>query len=146
MALNQRKDPFLASNFLVEIEGLVIGGFSEVSGLQIEIEVERYREGGVNEYIHHRAGPARYPSNLVLKRGLTDAETLWRWQRNVTRGIIERKNGSIVVLDGARQEKWRWNFAEAYPVRWSGPDFRAETATVALESLELAHKGLGSGR
>ena len=146
MALDNRKDPFLNQNFAVEIEGLVIGGFSEVSGLQIEIEVEQYREGGVNEYVHHRAGPTRYPSHIVLKRGLTDAETLWRWQRNVSRGIIERKNGSIVLLDSAGAEKWRWNFADAYPVRWSGPEFRAETSTIALESLELAHRGLSTGK
>ena len=33
-----RKDPYMAFNFVVEIEGLTVGGFSEVSGLQIETE------------------------------------------------------------------------------------------------------------
>lgn len=142
MALGKRSDPYLACNFLVEIEGLVVAGFSEVTGLQVEIEVEDYREGGLNEYIHKLAGPTRYPSNLVLKRGLVDAETLWKWQQEVSQGRIKRSNGSIVLLDSSGQAKWRWNFKDAYPVRWTGPELRAGTAEVALETLELVHRGL----
>ena len=78
-----RKDPFLSFNFAVEIKGLVVGGFNEVSGLQDETEVQDYREGGVNEYIQR-----------------------------------------------------------AYPVKWVGPNLRATTAEVAVETLELAHDGL----
>ena len=33
-------NPYTAFNFLVEIQGLVVGGFSEVSGLQAETETE----------------------------------------------------------------------------------------------------------
>jgi phage tail-like protein len=142
MTLGRRSDPYLSFNFLVEIEGLVVGGFSEVSGLQVEVEIESYREGGLNEYVHMLAGPTRYPANLILKHGLTDSDVLWNWHRSVTRGTIRRKNGSIVLLDYAGEEKWRWNFVEAYPIRWSGPDLRAGAAEVAVETLELVHRGL----
>lgn len=142
MAVGHRQDPYLTFNFLVEIQGLVVGGFSEVSGLQVEIEVEDYREGGLNDYIHKLAGPTRYPSNLVLKHGLTDVDGLWKWQREVTQGVIKRKNGSIVLLDSDREERWRWNFSGAYPVRWVGPELRAGTADVAVETIELVHRGL----
>jgi phage tail-like protein len=145
MALGARADPYSAFNFLVEIDGLVVGGFSEVTGLHVEIEVHDYREGGLNDYIHRLAGPARYPSNLVLKRGLVDSDTLWIWQRDVTQGIIERRNGSIVLLDDTRQEAVRWNFTGAYPVRWNGPELRAGSSAVAIETLELAHHGLSQG-
>ena len=37
-------------------------------------------------------------------------------------GVIKRKNGSIVLLDSDREERWRWNFSGAYPVRWVGPE------------------------
>src|SRR2546427_12710925 len=57
MALGARSDPFLAFNFVVEIQSLVLGGFSDVTGLQKEIEVQDYREGGVNDYIHKLSGP-----------------------------------------------------------------------------------------
>jgi phage tail-like protein len=142
MAVGDRTDPYLSFQFLVEIEGLVVGGFSEVTGLAIEVEVEEYREGGLNEYVHKLAGATRYPNNLVLKHGLSDSDTLWSWHQDVTRGNIRRKNGSILLLDSAGEEQWRWNFVDAYPVRWVGPDLRAGTAEVAIETLELVHRGL----
>lgn len=142
MAVGQRADPYLGFTFLVEIKGIAVAGFMEVSGLQVEVEVHDYREGGVNEYMHKLPGPTRYPSNLVLKRGITDVDTLWRWHQDVTQGKVERKNGSIVLLDSAGEEKWRWNFVGAYPVRWVGPDLRASAAEVAVETLELVHQGL----
>ncbi|MDQ3855485.1 MAG: phage tail protein [Chloroflexota bacterium] len=141
-----RLDPYLAFSFVVELEGLVVAGFSEVTGLQAEIEVQDYREGGLNEYIHRLAGPARYPSNLVLRRGLTDVDTLWVWHQRAARGLVERRNGSIILLDSAGAESSRWNFVDAYPVRWSGPELRAGTTAVAVETVELAHHGLSAAR
>jgi phage tail-like protein len=142
MAVGDRVDPYLSCHFLIEIEGLVVGGFSEVTGLTVEVEVEEYREGGLNAYVHRLAGPARYPNNLVLKHGLTDSDTLWSWHQDVASGHIQRRNGSIILLDSAGEEQWRWNFVDAYPVRWVGPDLRAGSAEVAIETLELAHRGL----
>jgi len=145
MGLVGRKDPYLGCNFMVEIEGLVAGGFNEVSGLQTEIEFYEYREGGLNEYTHKRAGPAKYPSNLVLKRGITDVRTLWNWYRQVAQGTIERKNLSVLLLDSTGQEKLRWNFENAYPVKWVGPNLKGSSSEVAAESVELAHRGLAAG-
>src|ERR1035438_8681636 len=34
------------------------------------------------------------------------------------------------------------NFKGALPVKWSGPDLRADSPTVAIESVELTHQGL----
>jgi phage tail-like protein len=129
-------------NFRVEITGLVVGGFMEVTGLQVEIEVKDYQEGGQNDYIHKLPGPARYPSNIVLKRGLTDVDILWKWHKDVARGQVVRKNGSIILMDDSGKENWRWNFSNAYPVRWIGPQFNAGSATIAVESLELVHTGI----
>ncbi len=137
-----RTDPYAPFNFLVEIEGLVVGGFSEVSGLQVETQVQEYPEGGQNEYVHKLPGPARYPSNLVLKRGLTDIQTLWTWHQEVISGSTVRRNGTIYLLDRQGQQAMWWNFKEAFPIKWSGPDLRADSNTVAMESIELVHRGL----
>jgi phage tail-like protein len=140
--LGARLDPYLAFNFMVEIEGLLVGGFSEVSGLQIETVVETYREGGVNEYEHKLAGPTRYPSNLILKHGLTLIDTLWRWHQDVAQGNIVRKNGTIYLLNPQRLPVMWWDFMEAYPVKWVGPDLRAGSDAVAVEAVELVHRGI----
>jgi phage tail-like protein len=139
-----RNDPYLSFNFLVEVEGLVAGGFREVSGLQAEVEVHDYREGGLNGFIHRLPGPARYPANLVLKHGMTDDHGLWLWHRDVRRGIIQRRNITVILLDSARQPVQHWHLERAYPVRWVGPELRADSNAVALESLEFVHCGFSS--
>jgi phage tail-like protein len=144
MALGGRKDPYLGFRFLVEIEGLIAGGFSEVSGLVTEVETEDYREGGHNGYVHKLPKAPKY-SNIVLKRGITDSDVLWRWSQDVLNGKFMRKNVSVVLLDNAGNEKWRWNFFRTYPVKWSGPEFKADGNAVALETLELVHEGLKKG-
>lgn len=141
MAVGERKDPYFSFRFLAEIEGLVVGGFSEVSGLQVEIETEDYREGGVNDYIHKLPKITKHP-NITLKRGITDTDVLWKWNQDVVNGKIEPKSGRIILLDSEGNEKWRWTFEDAYPIKWSGPDFKADSTTVAIETLELVHKGI----
>src|SRR4051794_41138538 len=142
MALSSRDDPYGAYTFLVEIDDLVVGGFAEVTGLEVEIEALEYREGGVNDYVHRFAGPARHPANVVLRRGLTAADELWSWHQEVVAGRIVRRNASIVVLGDAGDERVRWNVVDALPVRWSGPEVRAGSASVGVEALELADRGL----
>jgi phage tail-like protein len=134
-------DPYKVFQFIVEINGTQVGGFAEVTGLEVRTEVDEYREGGVNEYVHKLAKETRY-QNLTLKRGITDAAELWEWHQRVVGGDIERKTVSVVMLDSRRQEKWRWVFRDAYPVKWNGTDLNATGSTVLVESVELAHHGM----
>jgi phage tail-like protein len=139
--LGIRIDPLLSHRFLVEIDGLLVAGFSEVTGLGLELETVDYREGGVNEFVHRLPGPARSPANLTLRRGVTMIDFLWRWQEDAARGRIRRRNGAI-ILRGQNLEFVAWSFLDGYPARWTGPDLRAGDSVVALESLEIAHRGL----
>lgn len=139
------QDPFGAFRFAVrigdaDVEGRACG-FSEASGLTMETDVETIREGGVNTHEIQLAGPSKFPARLVLKRGLAEPE-LWSWYQNVVKGKVERKTVTVILQDYGGQEKWQWVFSKACPVKWTGPDFRAGTAEVAFEAIELIHKGL----
>jgi phage tail-like protein len=134
-------DPYKVFQFVVEINGTQVGGFSEVTGLEVRTELDEYREGGVNNYVHKIAKETRYP-NLTLKRGITDRAELWAWHQQVVDGDVQRKTVSVVLLDVKRQEKWRWIFRDAYPVKWNGSDLSGTSNTVAVESVELAHHGM----
>ena len=134
-------DPGLAFRFKVELDGLLIANFAEVSGLEAETEVTVVREGGVNEYEHHFVTIRKYPP-LVLKRGFTNSTELWSWYDGTTAGKLQRKNGSIILLDASGQEACRWNFMGSYPIKWIGPQLRANASEVAIESLEIVHQGL----
>ncbi len=80
-------------------------------------------------------------SPIVLKRGLSADKSLWKWRQSVISGTIERKSGSVVLLDEARKEVAPWNFREGWPAKWEGPHFRAEGNEVAIETLEIVHEG-----
>lgn len=137
----RKEDPCLNFRFLLEIEGLIRGGFSEVSGLQVETETEDYQEGGVNSFVHKLLKGTKYP-NLVLKRGITDSDVLLKWHQDIVSGKIEPKNIFIIILDYEGQEMLQWKCKEAYPVKWTGPDFKADGNNVAIETLELVHRGM----
>ena len=137
----QQVDPYGNYNFLVEIDGITRAAFHEVSGFDSTIDVIEHREGGDNLTPRKLPGMAKH-SNIVLKWGLSDDIDLYKWHLDAARGNVKRKNGSIVLLDRQGQEKMRWNFVNAWPSKWDGPDFNAEGNDVSIETLELAHEGV----
>lgn len=143
-----RTDPYLGYRFLVEVDSLIAGGFSEVSGLEARMEPESYREGGVNAFVHQLPTRMEY-GNLVLRRGLTDDRALWTWIEEATNDpprpdAERRKTVRIFLQDAAGGESVGWECRDALPVRWAGPELDAGQGAVAVETLELAHHGLST--
>jgi phage tail-like protein len=60
-------------------------------------------------------------------------------------GKIQRRQISVVLVDALGQEKWRWIFDNAYPVKWSGSEFNAANSAVFVENVEFAHNGIRRG-
>jgi len=137
----QRADPYAAFNFIVEIDGVVVGGFAEVSGLTSEQEIIEYRNGNHEITMTKLPGKIKWP-NLVCKRGLTQSHDLWNWRKLVMDGRTERRSGTVQLLDEARQPALKWNFFEAWPSKWEGPALNAKANEVAIETLEIAHERL----
>jgi phage tail-like protein len=145
MATGQRVDPYGNFNFLVEIDGITRAGFSDVSGFDSTIDVAEYREGGENTTVRKLPGATKY-SNIVLKWGLTKDAELQQWHADAIKGNLQRKNGSIIALDRQGNEVVRWNFRNAWPTKWHGPEFNAKGNDTAIETLELAHEGVELAR
>jgi len=134
-------DPFRNFNFLVEIDGVAVAGFSECSGLGAETDVIEYRDGSDKQGIRKLPGLQRYPS-IVLKRGITGDKSFWQWWKSARDGQADRRNGSIVLLDADRTEVARWNFLNGWPRKWEGPALNAKGNWVAIETVEIVHEGL----
>jgi phage tail-like protein len=138
--LGLRPDPLMAFRFQVTVEGQVAGAFSEVTGLQAEVDVLELPEGGENGFVHKLPGRAQY-GNLTLKRGVVTLD-LWRWFADVAAGRPERRTVAVAVLpEDGTDPPLRLVFESAVPVRWTGPELHAEQSTVAMETVELAHHG-----
>jgi phage tail-like protein len=136
-----RQDPYRGHQFLVEIDGITRASFRECSGLDARQQVVEYREGG--DPLTERKLPGLNTfTNITLRWGITDDAQFWNWRKSAMDGQVERKNGSIVLLDPTGTEKLRWNFRDAWPSAWVGPTFNATTSDVAIESVEIAHEGV----
>jgi phage tail-like protein len=137
----QRHDPYKAFNFRVEIDGIARAAFSEVSGLDSETAVIEYRVGGEPNTVRKLPGLTKY-ANIVLRRGITQDAELWNWRLTVVQGNVDRRNGSIILLDDDGTEVVRWNFFHGWIAKWEGPALSSKGNEVAIETVEIAHEGL----
>jgi phage tail-like protein len=141
------ENPYRQLNFTVEVDEVEVGGFQEISGLAVQVETETYREGGRNESVHQLPGQVNH-DNLVLKRGLTNRRVLWDWTRDVRSSSVQndeiQRNVRVMLRGGYKSDRmWGWEFRNAYPVRWDGPDLVSDGSgtSVAVQSIEFAHDG-----
>ncbi len=124
------------------------GAFQECSGLQVEMDVQEYQEGGRNDGVIRRVGRARY-SNIVLKRGMfydRDGQVndaLWKWLQDIVSGRpVARYDGIIEVKNRDATVVATWVFDRGLPAKISGPQLNARTGEIAIEELHIAHEGL----
>ena len=139
MATAQRVDPVRGFNFKVELDGITVAGFREVSGLSFTTDVVEYREGTYKELHPRKLHGIRKFSNLVFKHGMTKNKELFNWYKQTLDGDPKaRKNGAIILTDEEQQPVQRWNFIEAWITKWEGPMLNATANDVAIETIELA--------
>jgi phage tail-like protein len=139
--MTDRIDPTVKFRFAVKISGVTVGWFTDCSGLSVERETVSRPEGGINDYTHQLPGRVKQ-SRITLKRGLAD-NALWSWfEKGLYDGQVERYNISIILYNSDLSQKKQWDLENAYPVKWSGPDFQSDSNQASIETLELVHHGL----
>lgn len=138
----QKKHVHLNFHFWVQIDGVNVAGFTDCSGLTVETEVFEYPEGGLNTHTHKLPVRSKY-GNITLKHGLDPGEDLLKWYKDNLDGLPNgRKNVSIILYGQQPGVVKQWDLIDAWPVKWTGPDLKADQASAAIEALEIAHNGL----
>ena len=137
-----RDDPYKGYNFLVEIDGISVAAFCEVSGLSSATEVIEYRNGSDRANTVRKLPGLTTYANIVLKRGVTQDTQLWQWRKAIEQGTPDRRSGAIVLLDDEHKPVRRWRFTEGWVTKFDGPDLNAKGNDVAIETIEIAHEGL----
>ncbi|MGF1609188.1 MAG: phage tail protein [Kiloniellales bacterium] len=142
-----RENPYSRFNFLVNLgtgdEGSVRGGFAEVTGLSLEVQVIEYRNG--NE---RRNAPRKLPGlakvgEITLKRGVIGSNDLFDWLRTARDGMPERRDVTVQLQSEDRTTvAQEWRLLNAWPTRYRGPELSATTNDVAIEELVLTCEGL----
>lgn len=152
----------VASGVVNMASQLLVGAFSDVTGLNVELDIESYVEGGNNAAAKKFVKNGKHP-NLVLKRGVTFNTDIWDWHQQVLHGSdpMIRKSGVVILLERSslvskqgksvgfdmlaqltRPPVAAWYFERGLPERLAGPQLDAKASAVAVESLEINHEGL----
>ena len=149
-----KTDPLVANHFFLEVDGEVIAQLSEVSGLDVELEVTDIQQqvaSGVYEQRKAFSKP-KWTGELSVKRlAPLDAtqDALWKWFNTIReKGMSissldqQRKNGSVVIYDSTLKEIARWNFYNAWPSKISNDSFTVGGNDPVSETVTLQHEKL----
>jgi phage tail-like protein len=136
-----------AGRFLFEVDGVEIGTFRELTGLEVAVGVDEIREGGQNGFVHKLPGRMTWP-NLVFRRGLTNSDALFEWMSKSSgegfagnNNTLTRSTGAVTAIDSLGNRLRSWEVRGAFPVRWKGPDFSSGQDSPLEEELEITHQG-----
>lgn len=133
-------DPAISVAFKVDVAGLSLGTFTGCDGLNVELSVEQYEEGGENGFVHQLPNRMRY-TNLKLTRVVNaDTARIADYFRALQKSF-SRSTATITAVTAEGTTVWEWKLREVFPVKWTGPSFSTEGAKAATETLELAHHG-----
>ncbi len=134
--------PYRNFRFRLEIDGLDAGSFSEVSGFDASIDVVEYRAGDDPAITPTKLpGLVKY-GNITLKWGAAETMVLYDWLIDITEGTIEKKTVTLTALDEEGSPAVSWRCINAWPVKYTAPDFNGTASEIAIETIELAHEGM----
>ena len=146
-----RDNPYGAFNFIVALggtqgdgaEGSIIGGFSDVSGLGVDVSYSEYRNGNEKFNTVRKIPNTHKNDDITLKRGVVGSDDLFAWLKGVRDGTADPRTVTITLLDEARNAVATWSLRNAQPKKWSGPTLAAKGGgEVSMEELHLVHEGI----
>jgi phage tail-like protein len=151
MAVLREETPYGAFNFIVALggdqgtgeEGQIVGGFSDVGGLGVDVNYSEYRNGNERVNTARKVPNTHKLDDVTLKRGLVGSIDLFNWLKGVRDGTADPRDVTITLLDEARNPVATWRLHRAQPKKWVGPTLAAKGGgEVAMEELHLVHEGI----
>lgn len=134
--------PLPKFHFIVQWGGTRIG-FTEVTGLDMQVEAIEYREGNSPEYAKVKMPGLHKFSNITLKRGSIAGDSdFYKWINTIALNTVERRDVVISLLNEAHEPVMTWKAKNSFPVKVQASDLKADGNEVAIETIELAHEGL----
>jgi phage tail-like protein len=133
-------DAIASYHFAVEIDGVEIAQFSELSGITSEIDVIELKENMKNGKPMIKKLPgARKPPTITLKRAKNSSKALWDWHYAMYQGKVAtaRKNGSIILNDYEGGEITRYNFTNGWVSKVTMGTLKAGSNEVLMEEISI---------
>jgi phage tail-like protein len=139
-----RTSPYGAFNFTVEVQGIELGGFSEVTGLGSDIEIAEYRNGNERENHVRKVAGLHKVSDVTLKRGIINSATLWEWVEEArVAGPAAQKSVVITLQNESHEAVQSWILRGVIPMKYTGPTLAGKGGgDVAMEEVVLSAEAL----
>lgn len=141
-----RDNPYANFNFLVSLGGsdptTVVGGFSEVAGLGVEISYAEYRNGNERSNTPRRIPTSHRHDDLVLRRGMIGSTDLFDWLKQASNGNPAPRVITVTLLGEGREPVVSWRLQRAQPKKWTGPRLSGAGTQLAIEELVLVYEAL----
>ena len=133
--------PLLKFHFSVDWGGEKIG-FTEVTGLDRQVDVIEYRHGAETEYITMKLPGLQKSSVITLKRGTFQGDTdYFQWYRTI-HDTGYKRDITISLLDKNHEPVVTWQVKNAWPKTIQSTDLKADASEIAIETMEIVHEGL----
>ncbi len=134
--------PLTKFHFRVEWGGSTVG-FTEVTGLDFQVEPIEYREGSSPNYHKIKMPGMHKYSNITMKKGTYKGDIeFYEWMNTISLNKVERRDITVSLLDETHEPVITWKIRSAFPVKVQASDFKADGNEVAIETIEFAHEGL----
>lgn len=131
--------PLVSFRYSVTVDGSD-AGFSEVSGLTLEYDVVKYRDGLSKQYGEMKMPGRPKVTDVTLKKGIFASDNKFYDWIIKNHNKMERKDVAINLLDEEGKAKMTWTLIKAWPMKVEGPSFKGDSNEVAIESLTLAYE------
>ena len=130
---SRRPDDFGVNDnsFIIELDGVDVGNFAKAEGIETSTKVLTLDNG------KKQPGQTTY-ANIILREGIVNNDSLWRWYKDVINGQVERKSGDLIVRSSNGDEINRYKLFEAWPCRWKNAVQGFKTGNNFIEEIEIA--------
>ena len=141
-----RTAPLPAYNYLVQIQkygrdpNQLLGGFSDVSGLETDVHISEYRDGNEVQTCVRKIPGSYKVGDVTLKRGVVDSSDMWQWITDTrTTGVAAQQDVTITLQDESGKGIQQWKLRNCVPMKYTGPTLAGKGGgDVAMEELVLS--------
>ena len=125
---------------LLGVGAVLMGRFTSVSGLGMEVDYEVYNEGG-SYYPRYFLKEVK-PQILVLEQGvITDFDSASFLMSMVNSGMCVPMAGVITLKDSMGAPIRVWTIVGAHLRKYVGPDLNSNQPVLAVNRIELMYNG-----
>lgn len=116
--------------------------FTEVSGLNKEMDIIEYRVGSSPEFFKRKMPGLQKNGNITLKRGVfANDNEFFQWYNSVAMNQVERRDIIISLLDEKHEPKVIWKVRSCFIASLKCTDMKADANEIAIETVDIANHG-----